>query len=94
MLKLESVTKVFYPGTVNEKLAIDDVNLHVKAGDVICIVGSNGSGKSTLFNLISGTYPVTAGTMLFDGTDITAKPEYRRAMMSVPSKSIVPAVTG
>ena len=80
MLELTSVTKVFYPGTVNEKLAIDDVNLHVNAGDIICIVGSNGSGKSTLFNLISGTYPVTAGKMIFDGTDITARPEYRRAM--------------
>ena len=80
MLELTSVTKVFYPGTVNEKLAIDDVNLHINAGDVTCIVGSNGSGKSTLFNLIAGTYPVTAGTMIFDGEDITAKPEYRRAM--------------
>ncbi|MFA5446647.1 MAG: ATP-binding cassette domain-containing protein [Sphaerochaeta sp.] len=80
MLKLESITKVFYPGTVNEKLAIDDVNLHVNKGDVICVVGSNGSGKSTLFNLISGTYPVTNGKMVFDGDDITTRPEYRRAM--------------
>lgn len=80
MLDLNSITKVFYPGTVNENLAIDDVNLHVNKGDVICIVGSNGSGKSTLFNLIAGTYPVTAGTMTFDGADITNKPEYRRAM--------------
>ena len=79
MLELTSVTKVFYPGTVNEKLAIDDVtsistrgrHLHRRL---------NGSGKSTLFNLIAGTYPVTAGTMIFDGEDITAKPEYRRAM--------------
>lgn len=80
MLKLESITKVFYPGTVNENLAIDDVNLHIRAGDIISVVGSNGSGKSTLFNLIAGTYPVTNGRMLFDGKDITNRPEYQRAM--------------
>jgi putative ABC transport system ATP-binding protein len=80
MLDLSNITKVFYPGTVNEKMALDNINLHVNKGDVICVVGSNGSGKSTLFNLISGTYPVTNGKIIFDGTDVTASPEYRRAM--------------
>ncbi|NCC65305.1 MAG: ATP-binding cassette domain-containing protein [Spirochaetia bacterium] len=80
MLDLTSITKVFYPGTVNEKMALDNVNLHVNKGDVICVIGSNGSGKSTLFNLISGTYPVTNGKIIFDDTDITASPEYKRAM--------------
>jgi putative ABC transport system ATP-binding protein len=80
MLDLQNITKVFYPGTVNEKMALDNVNLHVNKGDVICVVGSNGSGKSTLFNLISGTYPVTNGKIVFDGNDVTASPEYKRAM--------------
>ncbi|MDD3057291.1 MAG: ATP-binding cassette domain-containing protein [Sphaerochaeta sp.] len=80
MLDLQNITKVFYPGTVNEKMALDNVNLHVNKGDVICVVGSNGSGKSTLFNLISGTYPVTNGKIVFDGTDVTASHEYKRAM--------------
>lgn len=80
MLDLSNITKVFYPGTVNEKLALDNINLHVNKGDVVCVVGSNGSGKSTLFNLISGTYPVTNGKIIFDGTDVTASPEYKRAM--------------
>ncbi|MGE4583773.1 MAG: ABC transporter ATP-binding protein [Sphaerochaeta sp.] len=80
MLDLSNITKVFYPGTVNEKLALDNINLHVNKGDVICVVGSNGSGKSTLFNLISGTYPVTNGKILFDGVDVTSSPEYKRAM--------------
>ena len=80
MLDLKYITKVFYPGTVNEKMALDNVNLHVNKGDVICVVGSNGSGKSTLFNLISGTYPVTNGKIVFDGNDVTASPEYKRAM--------------
>jgi len=80
MLDLSNITKVFYPGTVNEKMALDNINLHVNKGDVVCVVGSNGSGKSTLFNLISGTYPVTNGKIIFDGTDVTASPEYKRAM--------------
>ncbi len=79
MLDIENMTKVFYPGTVNEKMAIDDVSLHVDTGDVICVVGSNGSGKSTLFNLISGSYPLTSGTILLDGKNVTNMPEYKRA---------------
>jgi len=78
MLKLENITKVFYPGTVNEKTALIDINLQINKSDVVCIIGSNGSGKSTLFNIIAGTYPVTSGTITFDGVDITNKAEYRR----------------
>ena len=79
MLDLEHVTKVFEPGTVNEKLALEDINLHVDKGDVICLIGSNGSGKSTLFNSISGSFPITAGTITLDGKDITKMPEYKRS---------------
>lgn len=79
MLEMKNITKVFYPGTVNEKLAIDDINLTVDDGDVICIIGSNGSGKSTLFNLISGSFPLTNGTITLNGKDITKMPEYKRA---------------
>ncbi|HHT79659.1 MAG TPA: ATP-binding cassette domain-containing protein [Spirochaetales bacterium] len=80
MLDITNMTKVFYPGTVNEKMAIDDVSLHVNKEDVVCVVGSNGSGKSTLFNLVSGTYPLTSGKIIFDGTDVTNSAEYKRAM--------------
>lgn len=79
MLKIEQVSKVFYPGTVNEKRALDYVNLEVSDGDFVTVVGSNGSGKSTLFNLIGGTFPVTGGKILLNGTDVTGRPEYRRA---------------
>ncbi len=79
LLKIEHVTKVFAPGTVNEKVALEDINLTVNQGDVICIIGSNGSGKSTLFNMISGTFPVTSGTITLAGLDITKQPEYKRA---------------
>jgi putative ABC transport system ATP-binding protein len=79
MLQIDQVSKVFYPGTVNEKTALEDINLVVSKGDFITVVGSNGSGKSTLFNLISGTYPVTGGKLLLEGKDVTNTPEYKRA---------------
>ena len=79
MLKIEQVSKVFYPGTVNEKTAIEYLNLTVQDGDFITVVGSNGSGKSTLFNLIAGTYPVTGGTIVLNGKEVTHTPEFKRA---------------
>lgn len=80
LLQITNVTKVFAPGTVNEKVALDNINLNVKKGDIICVIGSNGSGKSTLFNMISGTFPVTSGSIVLEGKDITKQPEYKRAM--------------
>ncbi|MGI6467358.1 MAG: ABC transporter ATP-binding protein [Sphaerochaetaceae bacterium] len=79
MLKIEQLSKVFYPNTVNEKVAIEYLNLNVAPGDFVTVVGSNGSGKSTLFNLIGGTYPVTGGKIFLDGKDVTNKAEYKRA---------------
>ncbi len=79
MLKIEHVTKVFFPGTVNEKVALEDINLTVNEGDVLCVIGSNGSGKSTLFNMIAGTFPVTSGTIKLKDKDITHQMEYKRA---------------
>ena len=80
MLDIKDLVKVFYPGTVNETHAINGISLHINKGDVVSLIGSNGSGKSTLFNLISGTFPVTNGTITLDNEDITHKKEYRRAM--------------
>lgn len=80
MLDLKNITKVFYPGTVNETHAINGITLHINKGDVVSLIGSNGSGKSTLFNLISGTFPVTSGSISLDGKDITHQKEYKRAM--------------
>ena len=79
MLDISHVTKVFFPGTVNEKVALEDINLHIDEGDVVSVIGSNGSGKSTLFNMIAGTFPVTSGTITLGGKDMTRWPEYRRA---------------
>ena len=83
MLEISHVTKVFFPGTVNEKVALEDINLTVNDGDVICVIGSNGSGKSTLFNMIAGTFPVTSGTIKLDGKDITDTPPHLRKVNTV-----------
>ena len=56
MLKIDNISKTFSIGTVNEKLALSDINLDVNTGDFITIIGSNGAGKSTLFNSISGDF--------------------------------------
>lgn len=54
MLKLEHVSKTFNLGTVNEKKALQDLNLTVNDGDFITIIGGNGAGKSTTLNMIAG----------------------------------------
>ncbi len=79
MLEIKNVTKVFFPGTINEKVALEDINLTVNDGDVVSVIGSNGSGKSTLFNMIAGTFPVTSGKITLNNKDITHAPEYKRA---------------
>jgi putative ABC transport system ATP-binding protein len=79
MIELKNVSMLFNPGTVNENLAINDINLKVKEGDFITVIGSNGAGKSTLFNLIAGTIIPSRGSIRASGRDITREPEYRRA---------------
>lgn len=64
-------------------VAVDDVSLQVTAGTAHSIIGPNGAGKTTLFNLLSGRYKCTGGSVLFKGDDITAKPVYARALMGM-----------
>ncbi len=79
MLNIKNVTIVFNPGTVNEKVALDNVSLHLAPGDYVTVIGGNGAGKSTLLNCVSGAYQPTAGTVEIDGVDVTHMPEYKRA---------------
>ena len=79
MLELNNLHKTFNPGTVNEKVALNGVSLHMEAGDFATIVGSNGAGKSTLFNAIAGGFYVDEGSITLAGEDITFQPEYRRS---------------
>ncbi len=79
MIRLENVSKIFQAGTPNENPAICDINLTVKKGDFITVIGSNGAGKTTLFNLITGTYPPTQGRVFIQDREVTKEPEYKRA---------------
>lgn len=98
MLKITQLKKTFNPGTVNEKIAMDQVNLELKAGDFVTIIGSNGAGKSTLFNLIGGYFLPEQGQILLDGKNITRLPEYKRAryigrLFQDPLKGTAPSMT-
>ena len=79
MLTLEHVSKTFNPGTVNEKKALDGLDLHLEKGEFVTIVGSNGAGKSTLFNAVAGSFYVDEGYISLGGRDITFLPEYKRS---------------
>ena len=79
MLKLSHVTKTFNRGTVTEKRALTGVNLELAEGDFVTVIGGNGAGKSTLLNMISGVYPLDAGTIELDGTDVSHMNEPQRA---------------
>ena len=79
MLDLINVHKTFNPGTINEKVALDGVNLHLDDGDFCTIIGGNGAGKSTTLNAVAGVWPVDEGTILIDGQNVTGVPEHKRA---------------
>ncbi len=79
MLKITDLQKTFNPGTVNAKTALDGLNLHLKPGDFVTVIGGNGAGKSTLLNAISGVWKPDYGTIVIDGVDVTNMPGYKRA---------------
>ena len=81
MLKISNVSKTFNAGTINEKKALNGVNLHLDPGDFVTIIGGNGAGKSTTLNMVAGVYPIDQGTIILDGKDISDLPEYKRAYM-------------
>ena len=79
MLTLTNIQKTFAIGTVNEKKALQGVDLHLDAGDFVTVLGSNGAGKSTLFGAIAGSFRPDTGSVVLDGQDITNMPDYRRS---------------
>ena len=80
MLKVENISKTFNKGTINEKLALNNVSLHLEKGDFATVIGGNGAGKSTLLNAIAGVWPVDSGSIYIDDKNITGFPEYKRAI--------------
>lgn len=79
MLEIKGVYKTFNPGTVNEKKALNGIDLTLNEGDFVTVIGGNGAGKSTMLNMIAGVYPVDCGTITIDGQNVTKLPEYKRA---------------
>lgn len=79
MLELKGLYKTFNAGTINEKRAINGVDLTLEDGDFVTIIGGNGAGKSTVLNLISGVFPVDQGSIHLNENELTNLPEYRRA---------------
>lgn len=79
MLEIKEVYKTFNAGTINEKRALNGVNLKLQEGDFVTVIGGNGAGKSTTLNMIAGVYPIDRGTIKIDGVDVSTWPEYKRA---------------
>ena len=79
MLEIKNVYKTFNAGTINEKRALNGVNLKLNEGDFVTIIGGNGAGKSTTLNMIAGVYPIDKGTITIDGVDVSTWPEHKRA---------------
>jgi putative ABC transport system ATP-binding protein len=81
VLNIQSLSKTFFIGTVDEIVALQHVSLTLNAGDFATIIGSNGAGKSTLLNVIAGVHACDSGRIILDDEDITRYPEHRRARL-------------
>lgn len=79
MIEITHVSKTFNKGTINEKRALDNLNLKLNEGDFVTVIGGNGAGKSTMLNAIAGTFPVDCGKIVIDGANVTMDPEHKRA---------------
>ena len=80
MLEIQNIHKSFNPGTINENVALNGVNLNLNPGDFVTIIGGNGAGKSTTLNAIAGVWSVDEGKIIIDGVDITKLSEHKRAL--------------
>lgn len=79
MIEINSISKTFDPGTINEKKALSNVSLSMADGDFLTVIGGNGAGKSTLLNALAGVWPVDSGSIIIDGINVTGLSEYKRA---------------
>ena len=98
MLELINIKKAFNRGTINEKKALNGVNIKLEDGDFVTIIGGNGAGKSTTLNAIAGVWPVDEGKIIIDGVDVTRLSEHQRAayigrVFQDPSKGTCPQMT-
>lgn len=79
MLKIDQISKTFFPGTINERKALVDISLELDEGDFMTVIGSNGAGKSTLLNAVAGRYSIDSGELSIDGTPVSKLKEFKRA---------------
>ena len=79
MLEILHACKTFNAGTVNEKIALNGLDLKLEDGDFVTVIGGNGAGKSTMLNAICGVWPLDGGKIVIDGQDVTRLPEFKRA---------------
>lgn len=79
ILEIKNLHKTFNKGTINEKVALDGVDLNLNPGDFVTIIGGNGAGKSTTLNAIAGVWDVDEGSIIVDGVDVTRLNEHKRA---------------
>ena len=98
MLKLSDVSITFNANTVNERKALQHINLELNKGDFVTVIGSNGAGKTTLLNAVSGAYEIDEGDIFIDGKNVTKLKEYKRAkyigrLFQDPLKGTAPNMT-
>ena len=80
-LEIKNLSKTFNKGTINEKIALDHINLTLNEGDFVTVIGGNGAGKSTMLNAVAGVWPVDEGAIIVDGNNITGLPDFKRATL-------------
>ncbi len=98
MLTVKGLSKTFNPGSVNQRLALENVSLHLDKGEFVTIIGGNGAGKSTLFGAIGGSFFPDRGRVVLDGEDITFRPEHKRSagigrLFQDPLRGTAPTMT-
>lgn len=81
MLDMQHIHKTYHPGTVQEKCLFQDFSLSIPDGQFVSVVGSNGSGKTSLLNILCGSIPLDAGSVIMDGRDITREREHIRSRL-------------
>jgi ABC-type Fe3+/spermidine/putrescine transport system ATPase subunit len=78
MLELRGICKTWQPRRDEVRQLLCNVNITLRAGQTVAVLGPSGSGKSTLLKIVAGLEPLDAGAVLFDGHDITQLPPERR----------------
>jgi len=88
-VRLERLTKKF-----GEFVAVDDVTLNIRRGEIFCLLGASGCGKTTLLRMLAGFEQPTSGSIRIDGVDVTALPPYERPVnMMFQSYALFPHMT-